>query len=51
MVNSMLESLERLAMPDDLHVKECERLGISNSYDYDLCPECMQKLIDFLNMR
>ena len=36
MVNNILESLERLAMPDDLHIKECERLGISNSYDYDL---------------
>ncbi len=39
-----LESLERLAMPDDLFLKECEKLGISNYYDYNFLKE---KIIDY----
>jgi len=39
-----LESLERLVMPDDLFLKECEKLGISNYYDYNFLKE---KIIDY----
>lgn len=34
-MNKILEALERLAMPDDLHKKECERLGIPTTQDYE----------------
>ena len=34
-MNKALESLERLVMPDDLFLKECVKLGISNTYDYE----------------
>ena len=35
MKEHILEALERLAMPDELHKKECERLGISLTEDYE----------------
>lgn len=38
------EALERLAMPDDLHIKECEKLGISPTQDYEIIKETLQRL-------
>ena len=32
---SPFDSLQRLAMPDDKFLKECERLHIHNGFDYD----------------
>ena len=42
-MNRYLEALERLAMPDDLHIKECERLGIGLTEDYDLLEQYILK--------
>ena len=39
-----LESLERLAMPDELHIKECEKLGISLTEDFDLVEQALLEL-------
>lgn len=39
-----LESLERLAMPDDLHIKECEKLGIGLTEDFDTIEQALQRL-------
>ena len=39
-----LESLERLAMPDDLHIKECKKLGIGLTEDYDLLKQAILEL-------
>jgi len=40
----ILEALERLAMPDELHKKECERLGISLTEDYEVVKQALTKL-------
>lgn len=37
------EALERLAMPDDIHIKECEKLGIGLTEDYDLLEQYILK--------
>lgn len=39
-----LEALERLAMPDELHIKECEKLGISLIEDFDTIKQALQRL-------
>lgn len=39
-----LEALERLAMPDELHIKECKKLGIGLTEDYDLLEQALQRL-------
>lgn len=39
-----LESLERLAMPDELHIKECEKLGISLTEDYEVVEQALLEL-------
>lgn len=39
-----LEALERLAMPDELHIKECKRLGIGLTDDYDLIKKALFEL-------
>ena len=39
-----LESLERLAMPDELHIKECEKLGISLTEDFDIVEQALNRL-------
>ena len=39
-----LESLERLAMPDELHVKECEKLGIGVTEDFDIVERALLEL-------
>lgn len=38
------EALERLAMPDDLHIKECKKLGIGLTEDYDLLKQVILEL-------
>ena len=39
-----LEALERLAMPDELHIKECEKLGIGLTEDYDVVEQALLKV-------
>ena len=39
-----LEALERLAMPDDLHIKECKKLGIGLTDDFDTIEQALQRL-------
>lgn len=39
-----LESLERLAMPDELHIKECEKLGIGVTEDFDIVEQALLEL-------
>ena len=39
-----LESLERLAMPDELHIKECEKLGIGLTEDFDIVEHALLEL-------
>lgn len=39
-----LEALERLAMPDDLHIKECEKLGINPTQDYEVIKQALLEL-------
>ena len=39
-----LEALERLAMPDDLHIKECKKLGIGLTEDYDVVEQALLEL-------
>ena len=42
-----LESLERLAMPDDLHISECKKLGISLTEDFEVVEEALQRLAKY----
>lgn len=39
-----LEALERLAMPDELHIKECKKLGIGLTEDYDVVEQALLEL-------
>lgn len=39
-----LEALERLAMPDELHIKECEKLGIGLTEDFSTIKQALQRL-------
>ena len=39
-----LEALERLVMPDDLHISECKRLGIGLTEDYDVIEQALRRL-------
>ncbi len=39
-----LEALERLAMPDDLHISECKKLGIGLTEDYDVIEHALRRL-------
>ena len=39
-----LDSLERLAMPDELHIKECKKLGIGLTEDYDVVEQALKRL-------
>ena len=39
-----LESLERLAMPDDLHISECKKAGIGLTDDFDTIEQALQRL-------
>ena len=38
------EALERLAMPDELHIKECKRLGIGLTEDYELIKQRLEAI-------
>ena len=56
-----LEALERLAMPDDLHISECKKAGVGLTEDYEVVKEALlnaekdEKIIlgieDYLNRR
>ena len=39
-----LEALERLAMPDELHIKECKKLGIGLTEDYEVVEQALLKV-------
>ena len=39
-----LEALERLAMPDELHIEECEKLGIGLIEDFETIEQALQRL-------
>ena len=39
-----IEALERLAMPDELHIKECEKLGIGLTEDFDTVKQALLEL-------
>lgn len=42
-MNKELEVLERLAMPDELHIIECKKLGISLTQDYEIIKQALIK--------
>ena len=44
MSKEYLEALERLAMPDELHIKECKRLGIGLTKDYDILKQYFESI-------
>ena len=43
-MNRLLEGLERLAMPDELHNEECKKAGVELTEDYDLIKEALLEL-------
>ena len=43
-MDKYLEALERLAMPDELHIKECKKLGIGLTEDYDTVEKALLEL-------
>ena len=43
-MNRLLEGLERLAMPDELHNEECKKAGVELTEDYDLIKEALFEL-------
>lgn len=44
MSKEYLDALERLAMPDELHIKECEKLGISLTEDYNILKQYFESI-------
>ena len=44
MMENYFEALERLAMPDELHISECEKLGIGLTEDFDLVEQALLEL-------
>lgn len=42
-----LEALERLAMPDDLHISECKKAGIGLTEDFDTIEQALQRLAKY----
>jgi len=44
MSKEYLEALERLAMPDEIHISECKKLGISPTQDYKIIEQALQRL-------
>ena len=42
-----LEALERLAMPDDLHISECKKAGIGLTEDYEVIEQALQRLAKY----
>ena len=43
-MNKYFEALERLAMPDELHIEECEKLGIGLTEDFDTVEKALLEL-------
>ena len=43
-MDKVFEALERLAMPDELHISECEKLGICLTEDFDLVEQALLEL-------
>ena len=43
-MNKYFEALERLAMPDDLHISECKKAGIGLTEDYDVIEQALRRL-------
>lgn len=43
-MNKYFEALERLAMPDELHIKECKKLGIGLTEDYEVVKQALLEL-------
>ena len=43
-MNKVFEALERLAMPDELHKQECEKLGISLTEDYEIVKQALTEI-------
>lgn len=39
-----LEALERLAMPDEMHIEECKKLGIGPTEDYEVVKQAILEL-------
>lgn len=39
-----LEALERLAMPDEMHIEECKKLGIDLTEDYEVVKKAILEL-------
>ena len=40
-MDKYFEALERLAMPDELHISECKKLGVGLTEDYDLLEQAL----------
>ena len=47
MNKDLLEALERLAMPDDLHISECKKAGIGLTEDYEVIEQALQRLAKY----
>lgn len=43
-MNKELEALERLAMPDELHISECKKAGIGLTEDYEVVKQALLEL-------
>ena len=43
-MDKVFEALERLAMPDELHIKECKKLGIGVTEDFDTVEQALLEL-------
>lgn len=43
-MDKVFEALERLAMPDELHIKECKKLGIGVTEDFDTVEKALLEL-------
>lgn len=42
-MNKYFEALKRLAMPYDLHISECKKLGIGLTEDYEVMEKALQQ--------
>ena len=44
MSKDYLEALERLAMPDELHIAECKKVGVALTEDYEIIKQALLEL-------
>ena len=44
MMENYFEALERLAMPDKLHIEECKKAGVALTEDYDVVKQALLEL-------